>query len=415
MSFMEAPIAIPPDLPSPPSGWQWYKLTDIARLESGHTPSRSRPDWWRGDVSWISLTEIRALDGTWVERTQLRTNEHGIANSSARILPHGTVCFSRTASVGFVTVMAAPMATSQDFANWVCGDKLDPDFLMYALICSRRELRELATGATHKTIYMPTLEAFHLCAPSIEEQGQIAASLKAQLAEVETARQAARAQVRDAELLRQRLLRQAFATLHDAPRKVLGQWAKTTSGSTPPRGDKRYWSPAEIPWVKTGEVAFASIMHTEESISRQALAECSLTLLPPRTVLIAMYGQGKTRGQSAILEIEATTNQACFAVFPNETWDADFLHHWLMASYEDLRGLSDGRGGNQANLNGGLLNALEIPAPDVGEQRRIVTRLKSQLTEADAIAQAAAAQLAEIKRLPQKLLAQAFTPQGEME
>ncbi len=244
--------------------------------------------------------------------------------------------------------------------------------------------------------------------PAINDQHRIAARLKAQLAEVETVRQAAQAQVRDAMLLRSRLLQQTFDALRDAPRKVLGEWAKTTSGSTPPRGDKRYWSPAEIPWVKTGEVAFAPIAATEEAISRQALAECSLTLLPPRTVLVAMYGQGKTRGQSAILHIEATTNQACFAILPNDTWDADFLHHWLMASYESLRSLSDGRGGNQANLNGGLLNALDIPAPDITDQRRLVARLKTQLAEADAVHQAATAQLAEIERLPQRLLAQAF-------
>ena len=58
------------------------------------------------------------------------------------------------------------MATSQDFANWVCGDALDPEFLMHALISARKELRELATGATHKTIYMPTLESFHICHPT---------------------------------------------------------------------------------------------------------------------------------------------------------------------------------------------------------------------------------------------------------
>ncbi|MBN8517305.1 MAG: restriction endonuclease subunit S [Candidatus Accumulibacter sp.] len=262
--------------------------------------------------------------------------------------------------------------------------------------------------------HLPQVRLEQLLIPDagITEQRQIATRLKAQLAEVETARQAARVQVRDAELLRQRLLRLTFDSLHNAPCKVLGEWARTTSGTTPPRGDRRYWSPAEIPWVKTGEVAFAPIMRTEESISRQALAECSLTLLPPQTVLIAMYGQGKTRGQSAILEIEAATNQACFAVLPNETWDAGFLHYWLMASYDDLRGLSDGRGGNQANLKGGLLSALEVPAPDVGEQRRIVTRLKSQLAETDAIAEAAAAQLAEIERLPQRLLAQAFNTEG---
>ena len=204
------PIAVPPALGAPPTGWSWLRLTDVARLESGHTPSRSRPDWWGGDVSGISLTEIRALDGQWVESTHLRTNAAGIANSAARILPCGTVCFSRTASVGFVAMMAQPMATSQDFANWVCGDGLDPEFLMYALIRSRRELRELATGATHKTIYMPTLEAFHVCAPDPDTQRRIVAALKPRLADAATLRAALHEQMADLTALPQRLLAQAF-------------------------------------------------------------------------------------------------------------------------------------------------------------------------------------------------------------
>jgi type I restriction enzyme, S subunit len=189
------PVTIPPNFPSPPAGWRWTKLTDVARLESGHTPSRFRPDWWGGDVSWISLTEIRMFDGRWTEATQLRTNEAGIAHSAARILPKGTVCFSRTASVGFVTIMAAPMATSQDFANWVCGEELDPEFLMYALIGSRMHLRDLASGATHKTIYMPTLEAFHVCIPDILTQRRISSRLKSQFSLEEVVRVGAQAQM----------------------------------------------------------------------------------------------------------------------------------------------------------------------------------------------------------------------------
>lgn len=210
MSASTLPIAIPPDLRELPSGWRWLKLNEVARLESGHTPSRLRPDWWGGEVSWLSLTEIRALDGQWVASTQLRTNEQGIANSAARILPRGTVCLSRTASVGFVAIMARPMATSQDFANWVCGEDVDPEYLMYALICSRSRLRDLATGATHKTIYMPLLETFHLCAPAVDEQCRIATRLKAQLAELGAARKAAREQLREIEALPVKLLVQAF-------------------------------------------------------------------------------------------------------------------------------------------------------------------------------------------------------------
>jgi type I restriction enzyme S subunit len=205
------PVAVPPHFPEPPCGWKWSKLNEIARLESGHTPSRNRSDWWGGDVSWISLTEIRELDGGWTQETQIKTNADGIRNSAARILPIGTVCYSRTASVGFVTIMAEPMATSQDFANWVCGNDIDPEFLMHALICSRQALRSLATGATHKTIYMPTLESFHLCAPTtVELQKLIAKNLNSQLAKMRTINTAVQKATEELETLPPRILATAF-------------------------------------------------------------------------------------------------------------------------------------------------------------------------------------------------------------
>ena len=204
------PVAPPKNLPIAPDGWQWKKLTDIAELESGHTPSRFRPDWWGGDISWISLTEIRSLDGMWVEETQLRTNKDGIANSSARILPKGTVCFSRTASVGFVAIMAKPMSTSQDFANWVCGESLDPEFLMYALLRSRDDLRTIAEGATHKTIYMPALHSFHICVPDPSEEQRLVASLREELKSIDIVRVALEKQLSELKQLPNRILAQAF-------------------------------------------------------------------------------------------------------------------------------------------------------------------------------------------------------------
>lgn len=240
------------------------------------------------------------------------------------------------------------------------------------------------------------------------EQLKVTSRLKAQLAEVETARQAAQVQLSDSRLLRSRMLKEFFAELDAAPKKKLGDHAETTSGSTPSRGNKHYWQPAEIAWVKTGEVAFAPITTTEEAISKTALAECSLSLLPPKTILIAMYGQGKTRGQSAILEIPATTNQACFAILPNDTWEPDFLYLWLKSSYQDLRDLSEDRGGNQANLNGALLKALEVPAPSKTEQQHIVARIQAAMTEIDAMENSSKAALEDINRLPGCVLAQAF-------
>jgi type I restriction enzyme, S subunit len=209
------PVAVPNIAGSAPSGWSWRKLVDIATLESGHTPSRSRADWWGGSISWVSLTEIRSLDGKWVESTQLTTNEAGIANSSARLLPRGTVCFSRTASVGFVTILGKPMSTSQDFANWICGAELDPEYLMYALIASRSELRAIATGATHKTIYMPELSSFVICSPTRTEQERIVLVLKEKLATINRLCEALKQQERDIRDLPRQVLARGFGKIHD--------------------------------------------------------------------------------------------------------------------------------------------------------------------------------------------------------
>ncbi|MGH8499861.1 MAG: hypothetical protein ACRERV_13810, partial [Methylococcales bacterium] len=85
-----------------------------------------------------------------------------------------TVCLSRTASVGYVVVMGRPMATSQDFVNWVCSSHLIPDFLKYLFLAEGREgLLRYASGAVHQTIYFPEAKAFHICHPETDEQIQI--------------------------------------------------------------------------------------------------------------------------------------------------------------------------------------------------------------------------------------------------
>ena len=118
-------LAVGMPITAPPAGWKWLKLTDITKLESGHTPSRRHPEYWNGSIPWLCLTDARPNHGSVIDDTSEHTNALGIANSSARVLPKDTVCLSRTASVGYVVVMGREMATSQDFVNWVCSEKLN--------------------------------------------------------------------------------------------------------------------------------------------------------------------------------------------------------------------------------------------------------------------------------------------------
>ena len=141
-----------------------------------------------------------------------KTNDLGIANSSARMLPVGTVCVSRTASVGYVTILGKPMATSQDFCNWICNPEvLDAEFLMYAFMASQESLRDISSGAVHKSIYMPAIQSFHVCAPNIDEQRRISRTLRDRLAATESLAAGLKARLADIERLPQRLLAAAFA------------------------------------------------------------------------------------------------------------------------------------------------------------------------------------------------------------
>lgn len=158
--------------------WRRVKLTLVARLGSGHTPSRDRPDWWENaTIPWITTGDVHRMRGDRIEfiaETKFAISDLGLANSAAELHPAETVVLSRTASVGFSAIMARPMATSQDFATWTCGPHLRPRFLLLCLRAMRGELLgRLAMGSTHKTIYMPDIEAIRVPLPPVEEQDRL--------------------------------------------------------------------------------------------------------------------------------------------------------------------------------------------------------------------------------------------------
>ena len=157
---------------------------------------------------------------------------------------------------------------------------------------------------------------------------------------------------------------------------TIGEQASISSGTTPNRSNSQYWQYGTIAWIKTGEVNYTFIEDAEEKITQKALDETSLKIYPIHTVLMAMYGQGVTRGKVAILGIEATTNQACAAIFPNSNnLISGYLFQYLSYYYEDIRSL--GQGSHQSNLNEKLIAGFSILLPPIQEQTQIVEIVNS--------------------------------------
>ncbi|MFI7684282.1 restriction endonuclease subunit S [Streptomyces griseoaurantiacus] len=209
------------------SRWATAPIRLVARLGSGHTPSRSRPEYWENcTVPWVTLADVWQLrDGrtTVITETKEKVSLLGLANSAAVKHPAGTVILSRTASVGFSAIMGRDMATSQDFATWTCGPRLEPRYLLHALRGMAPDLKRVATGSTHKTIYMPDIEQLRVPLPPVEEQRRVANFL-----DVETARVDRMHSLRSRQ---QELIKEAaFRRVYDAVRGTHVEGERKNSG-----------------------------------------------------------------------------------------------------------------------------------------------------------------------------------------
>lgn len=174
-----------------PAHWEVRKLLNLARLESGHTPSRQHPEYWVESecvIPWFTLADVGFLrdeKNTSIETTSQKISELGMANSAARMLPPGTVILSRTASVGFSGITSIPLAVSQDFAAWICGERIQPRFLLLCLRAMKQEFKRLMMGSTHQTIYMPDIEAFKVPVPGLAEQARIVRFVEYEAAKID--------------------------------------------------------------------------------------------------------------------------------------------------------------------------------------------------------------------------------------
>ena len=149
-----------------------------------------------------------------------------------------------------------------------------------------------------------------------------------------------------------------------------------TSGGTPLTSVPAYYDPQEISWLKTGEVNYCRIYNTESYISKEGLARSSAKLVPPNSVIVAMYGQGDTAGRVAINKIPLSTNQACCNLIINhDIADYEFVYYALYSLYDHLVALKNG--GAQPNLNAKRIKTMEIPFPDIEIQHRIASILSA--------------------------------------
>lgn len=296
---------------------------------------------------------------------------------------------------------------------------------LFSLVRTQNFINEISKqeqGALYPAAKSSDVQAYEFPLPPLAEQQEIVRQLDVMLAQVEQIKARLDAIPAILKKIRQSVLADAVSgkltedwrgtsELIGWHNKTLGDIAIVKTGKTPFRKESKYWENASIPWLTSSATGNNFTDSADEFISDVASKECNLTPFPKGTLLLAMYGEGKTRGQVTELLIEATCNQACAAILVNkEIAHTSFVKIRLLENYEVIRKAASG--GNQPNLNLNKVREIDISLPTLDEQFEIVNIVKSLFVYAYKIEETVQSAQKRVNLLTQSILAKAFS--GEL-
>jgi len=364
-----------------PTGWKNNRFRDVCdRVKDSYKPVEG------GDTPYVGLAHLAQGFPAFVGR-----GTESDIKSSKTAFKVGDILFGKLrpylrkgAQADFDGVC------STDILTFRAKSGCESDFLRFLVHSDEfiNHAKSTTSGVQHPRTSWPSLKEFHLSVPPLPEQKKIAHILST----VQRAIEAQERIIQTTTELKKALMHKLFTEgLRNEPQKQteigpipeswevakVGDFAKIQSGGTPTRDVSENWIGGTIPWVKTSEIDYCVIKDTEERITPVGLSNSAARLYPAGTLLMAMYGQGITRGRVGLLGIEAATNQACASITPTngENISSVFLYYYFQYHYENLRKL--GHGANQRNMNAALIRSFPISFPEPAEQAAVVAALES--------------------------------------
>ena len=284
--------------------------------------------------------------------------------------PANTITISEGGnSCGYVNFMRKPFWCGAH-CYYLYDAVENTQYLYYALKSQQNRIMRLRSGACMPNIKKGDLGNFEFSFDGdVREQEKVTLTLRKLEGMIESRKQ----ELSELDNLIKARFVEMFGSIHESteyPYVAVKDLTDVISGGTPSRDKSEYWKDGTIPWVKTTELQNNIIVNVDEYITEAGLNGSSAKLVPVGTVLVAMYGQGKTRGMTAYLNIEACTNQACACILPSDRIDSMFMWKFFELSYEKLRSLAQGAG--QPNLNGNMIKNFQVLVPPIELQKEYV-------------------------------------------
>jgi type I restriction enzyme S subunit len=332
---------------------EWKKLGEVCAFNRGRT-----------------ITAKDAVDGDIpvIAGGQTPSYYHNEANRDGESI---TVAGSG-AYAGFVSYWNQPIFVSDAFTVDPI-DFLKHKYLFHWLKMNQKRMFETQKGAGVPHVHGKDIANFLLPIPSLEEQTRIVGILDTFTSAIDNLKEQIAQRRKQYEYYRDQLL--DLEKREGVEMKTLGDIGKCVAGATPSTKVSEYWDGGNIPWMSSGEVHQKNVTHTTNFITKKGYENASTKMLPVGTIVIALAGQGKTRGSVAITAIELCTNKSlCGVIISDVKIVNKFIYYYMSTRYDDLRRISSGDG-TRGGLNLKMISSYLVPIPPLSEQQSIVSIL----------------------------------------
>lgn len=403
-----------------PEEWYLGKVKFFSKISAGATPDRNNIFFWNGDINWMSSGEVNQEVVTHTAET---ITTLALKRTSTKLLPIGTVMLALNGqgkTKGTAAVLAIETASNQSLASFIVDNaKVNNIYLYYFLKANYSNIRGLK-GEDRDGLNLQLVSNIIIPLLDIKEQQKIADFLDKKTAQLDKVKSLLEEQIQKLKDYRASLIYETVTKgldktvpMKDSGIDWVGQvpegwgvgkvkyFSQISAGATPDRNNSLFWN-GNINWMSSGEVNQGIVKHTSETITDLALKRTSTKLLPNGTVMLALNGQGKTKGTAAVLAIESASNQSLASfIVDNQILNNMYLYYFFVANYYNIRGL---KGEDRDGLNLQLVSNIDIPLFEIEEQQKIVDFLNKKTVQIDQLIQIKNQQIKNINKQRQTLI-----------
>jgi len=357
------------------AGWELLRLNEVVKIVSGGTPKTGEPSYWGGSMPWLTPKDMGKQKTIFAKSTLRSITQHGLDNSSTKLIPENSVIISTRAPIGYLTLNEVAMAFNQGCRGLIPSTKITQKFLYYFLLGNVSLLNELGTGTTFKELSAKSLGSVFVPVPPLPEQIRIVEVLDAAFAKIDRLVAIAKRQIENTnEIYQQQLAHMLTFNSADFKTGSLGEFCIVERGSSP-RPIKEFITDSKdgVNWVKIGDTkGVEKYVHKTKQKITPIGAQKSRLVEPGDFILT----NSMSYGRPYIMATTGYIHDGWFVLRLGNDLSADFFYYLLSSKIVQDQFSSLAAGSVVKNISGDLVKQTQLSIPPIRQQLSMVEEIE---------------------------------------